>query len=135
MPPHSSEMADQSNIKLALIQMTSGKTLEKNFDFLTEHIAQAAKLGATYVQSPENSLLMELNPKELARITKSDAYKDALNQLFLSAAHHKIWLHVGSVAIPFPENKDVDDGKFLFSKADVLVDTCYFSNWNIHWRK
>lgn len=125
MSPHSSEIADQSNIKLALIQMTSGKTLEKNFDFLTEHIAKAAKLGATYVQSPENSLLMELNPKELARITKSDAYKDALNQLFLSAAHHKIWLHVGSVAIPFPENKDVDDGKFLFANRSYLISPDY----------
>ncbi len=125
MPPHSIEMADKSSLKIALIQMTSGKTLEKNFDFLNEQIAKAAKLGASYVQSPENSLLMELNPKEVARVTKSDAYKEALKQLFLSAAHHKIWLHIGSVALPLTDKQNESDGKVKFANRSYLISPEY----------
>lgn len=121
MTPHSSKMTETPDVTLALIQMTSGKTFEKNFEFLSEHITEAVKQGATYVQTPENSLLMELNPKEVASVTASDAYKDALHQLFLSAATHKIWLHIGSAAIPLDQPETTVGGNFKFANRSYLI--------------
>jgi predicted amidohydrolase len=124
MAAYLSEKTETSTLTLALIQMTSGKTLEENFEFLSEHIDLAVKQGATYVQSPENSLLMELNPKEVARITQSETYKDALQQLFLKAAAHKIWLHIGSAAVPLA-NQNIGNGKFKFANRSYLVGPDY----------
>lgn len=124
MAAYLSETTKTSTLTLALIQMTSGKTLEKNFEFLSEQIDEAVKQGATYIQSPENSLLMELNPKEVARITQSEAYKDALQQLFLKAAAQKIWLHIGSAAVPLT-NQNVGNGKFKFANRSYLVGPDY----------
>lgn len=125
MAAYLSETTETSTLTLALIQMTSGKTLEKNFEFLSEQIDEAVKQGATYIQSPENSLLMELNPKEVARITTSEAYKDALQQLFLKAAAQKIWLHIGSAAAPLTDHQDTGNGKFKFANRSYLIGPDY----------
>lgn len=89
---------DKNPVQIALIQMTAGREPLKNAAFLHEAITSAAQGGAHYVQTPENSLLMELDRGRVADIISGDEYKCLLDGLFKLASELGIWLHLGSVA-------------------------------------
>lgn len=97
-------------LQIALIQMTASKSLEDNLGFLSAHIADAANAGALYIQSPENSLIMDLDASRVADVAGSAAYGAALDHLSNLAASLNVWLHIG--ATPFLE-------KAAFEKATL----------------
>ncbi len=99
-----------NSVHVALIQMTSSKSLDKNVAFLETHIIEAARANAAYVLSPENSLLMDLDAKRVAEITGSQAYTQALDHLFELARLHKLWLHIGATPVRL-EGEDAVNGQ------------------------
>ena len=112
-------------LNVALIQMTSGGDLEQNLDFLIRHITRAAQEGADYIQTPENSLFMELDPIKVAHITQAQEYAQALEDLFQCAATHKIWLHIGSIATPLAEKQVNEKGHALLANRSYLIGPDY----------
>ena len=86
-------------LPVALVQMTATKSVETNLAFLETHIGKAAALGARYVQTPENSLLMDLDSERVARVVESDLYRHGLERLFALAKEHNIWLHIGGTPV------------------------------------
>ena len=124
MNASSPEPVETRLLNVALIQMTSSGDLEQNFEFLLEHIKHAADKGARYIQTPENSLLMELDPKRVASIAQSKEYAQAINELYKCAAELNIWLHVGSLATLLAE-KERDEGEQNEKGKAVLANRSY----------
>ena len=58
--------------RAALVQMCSGRSVEKNLVDAAALIREAAGGGASYVQTPEVTTLMELDRARLFDATKPD---------------------------------------------------------------
>ena len=97
--PNLTSTGTSQTLPVALVQMTATKSVETNLAFLETHICKAAALGARYVQTPENSLLMDLDGERVARVVESDLYRHGLERLFALAKELNIWLHIGGTPV------------------------------------
>jgi len=68
-------------------------------------IGEAAAQKADYVQTPENTALMELEPARLMAETQPEAGNKALEAFSTAARDSKIWLHIGSIAVKVAERR------------------------------
>ncbi|MGD1888964.1 MAG: carbon-nitrogen hydrolase family protein [Cohaesibacteraceae bacterium] len=93
-------------MRLGLVQMRSGRSLDQNVEAAATFISDAASQGARYVQTPEMTTLVERDRKRLAAEITADACARAADRFSQLAARHKTWLHIGSMAVP------VADGRF-----------------------
>jgi len=87
-----------TGFRVGLVQMCSGRDVERNVADATALIREAAKGGAQYVQTPEATTLMELERERLFKAALPEA-APALRHFQGLAAELKIWLHVGSMAM------------------------------------
>lgn len=113
---------NENPVQIALVQMTAGHDPLKNAKFLEEAINSAAKGGAHYVQTPENSLLMELDRARVADIISSNEYKSLLEGLFKQAGELGIWLHLGSVALLFDNDAAHQQSGPRFANRSLLIN-------------
>lgn len=98
----------------ALVQMQSGREVEANCAEAERLIREAAARGAHYVQTPENTLLMELETDALFAKIASEAETPAIARFARIAEELGIWLHVGSVAVKV-EARRAANRAFLFA--------------------
>ena len=89
-------MAEKRNFRASLIQMRSGLDVAANLEHVSGLIRQAAASGAQYVQTPENTLIMELSRTRLTSDEVSTELEDACKSLRHLAAELNIWLHIGA---------------------------------------
>lgn len=96
--------------KAAMIQMRSGLEPAANLDTATRLIGEAKSAGADYVQTPEMTNIMEVKRERLfATIQEEDA--DASLAAFRDLARkHKIFVHIGSLALKASPEKAVNRG-------------------------
>jgi predicted amidohydrolase len=94
------------SFRVGLVQMCSGRDVDKNVARASELIREAARAGAAYVQTPENTILMELDRPRLLAAVRPEAGNPALAHFQNLARELGIWLHIGSMAVL------VDTGKF-----------------------
>jgi predicted amidohydrolase len=73
--------------------------MEANLQRAEDLIRRAAQGGALYVQTPENTAIMELNPELVLQAAQTEEESFALARLRALAAELGIFLHVGSLAI------------------------------------
>jgi predicted amidohydrolase len=85
--------------RAALVQLRSGRSLKDNLDQAESLIRRAAKAGAVYIQTPENTGLMELKPEMTLKAAETEDESRALSQLRALAAELGVFLHIGSLAI------------------------------------
>jgi predicted amidohydrolase len=85
--------------RAALVQLRAGRAIPPNLDQAEALIRQAAKGGADYVQTPENTALMELEPERVLALAQPEAESVPLARLRALAAELGIWLHIGSLGI------------------------------------
>ena len=101
-------MADgggQMRFRAALAQMCSGRDVDRNIASALELISEAAALGADYVQTPEVTTLMELDPARLFAVVEPEARNRALDAFTSAAREKRIWLHIGSMAVKLDEGR------------------------------
>lgn len=91
--------------RAALVQMRSGRDVERNVTDAVTLINEAADRGANYVQTPECTTLMELEPERLMAETTAEAGNPALAAFIEAARQRKIWLHIGSMAVKVGERR------------------------------
>ena len=106
----------------AAIQMRSGVEPAANVAALRELVREAASTGASYVQTPEMTGMVERDRAALFSRLKpeqSDTIVAAAHELALA---HAIHLHIGSTAILLPDGK-VANRAFLFAPNGDLVTT------------
>lgn len=106
--------------RAALVQMRSGREVGPNLDAAVSAIRQAAEGGAEFVQTPENTSLMELSSKRLFANAEPEEGNPAVEGFAALAAELGIWLHTGSIAIRVSDTK-VANRAFLFGPDGKIV--------------
>jgi predicted amidohydrolase len=79
--------------------------MEANLERAEALVRRAARGGAVYVQTPENTAIMELKPELVLRAAQTEDESVALAKLRALAAELGIFLHVGSLAIKLDETR------------------------------
>jgi predicted amidohydrolase len=85
--------------RAALVQLRAGRSIAANLDSAEALIRRAGRGGAAYVQTPENTALMELEPESVLAQAQTEDESVPLARLRALARELGIWLHIGSLAI------------------------------------
>jgi predicted amidohydrolase len=91
--------------RIALFQSNTGIDPAANADGLGKAIAEAAAGGAETLFTPEMSGLLDRDSTRAAKNLHREEEDDVLAACREAAKQHRIWLHIGSLAVL------VDDGK------------------------
>jgi predicted amidohydrolase len=113
-------MANQQTFRAALVQLRSGREIAPNLAIAEELIRSAAAKGAQFVQTPENTALMELSTERLFAQIRPEAETEALPLFSRLARELGVWLHIGSLAIRVGETKAANRA-FLFAPSGEIV--------------
>lgn len=87
------------HFRAALVQMCSGRDVEKNVRDASALIREAADGGAQYVQTPEVTTFMDLGSERLFAVIEPEAGNRCLAHFQGLARDLSIWLHIGSMAV------------------------------------
>ena len=98
-------MTEDRRFRAALVQLCAGREIAPNMAFATGLIRAAAAGGAHYIQTPENTSLVELSSERLFERVRPESKTTILAEFASLAETLGVWLHVGSVAIQVGERK------------------------------
>jgi predicted amidohydrolase len=85
--------------RAGLVQMCTGRDVERNLADAAALIREAAGKGAQYVQTPEITTLMEMERTRLFAAIHPEEGNPAVARFAALAQELGIWLHVGSMAV------------------------------------
>jgi predicted amidohydrolase len=105
--------------RAGLVQMCTGRSVERNLAEASELIRDAARQGAHYVQTPEITTLMEMERARLFAAVRPEEGNPAISHFRALARELGIWLHVGSMGVLVGADK-VANRSLLFSPDGVL---------------
>jgi deaminated glutathione amidase len=110
----------KGKFRVGLVQMRSGRDVQDNLLEAEALIREAARRGAHYIQTPENTLLMEVEPARLfEKISDEEGTAGISHFSELAKALH-VWLHIGSIAIKAGEDRAINRA-FLFAPDGQIV--------------
>jgi predicted amidohydrolase len=89
----------------ACVQLRAGQNVAANIEAAEALIRKAAATGADYVQTPEQTAIMELRSEALFASIVTEDEDPALKRFTALAAELGIWLHIGSLAIRVAPDK------------------------------
>ena len=114
-------MSTETTFVAALIQMRSGLLPEPNLDQGARLIREAAAQGASFIQTPEVSNIMQTDRVALFEHLRSEdddrslaAYRDLAREL-------KIYLNVGSLALRATPDRAVNRSFLIGPSGDILA--------------
>ena len=116
-------MAGRSNrtLKTALVQLCCGRDPELNWQVASALIRAAARSGARYVQTPENTSLIDNNREQLFVFGRSEAESGWLSGRYAGLAKELgIHLHIGSIAV-LVETEKLANRSLLFSPSGAQI--------------
>jgi deaminated glutathione amidase len=106
--------------RAGLVQLRAGRSIAANLDSAEVLIRRAGRGGAAYVQTPENTALMELEPERVLAQAQPESEDVPLARLRALARELGIWLHVGSLAIRL-EPERVASRSFLITPEGEIA--------------
>jgi len=106
--------------RAALVQLRSSRSIPANLDLAETLIRRAGRGGAYYVQTPENTAVMELEPELVLAAADVEAESVPLKRLRALAAELNIFLHIGSLAIKLEETR-VANRSYVIDPAGEIV--------------
>ena len=109
-----------NTVKVALVQMTAGPEIEPNLATAEALIRTAAKGGAHFVLTPENTSLIEPNKAHVFAKAIVEEKHPGLPRFSALARELKIWLLIGSMSIKVEETK-LANRSFLFDAQGNIV--------------
>ena len=107
--------------RAGLVQLRSGRTVASNLDKAEALVRRAAKGGAQYVQTPENTGIMELKPELVLAAAESEGKSAPLAWARALARELGIWLHIGSIAIKLDPSRVANRSYLLDPKGRVTA--------------
>jgi deaminated glutathione amidase len=107
--------------RAGLVQLRSGRTVAPNLDKAEALVRRAAKGGAQYVQTPENTGIMELKPELVLVAAESEGTSAPLAWARALARELGIWLHIGSIAIKLDQSRVANRSYLLDPKGRVTA--------------
>jgi deaminated glutathione amidase len=114
MPEHATKP-----FRVGLVQMCTGRDVDRNLADAGTLIREAAAKGAQYVQTPEITTLMEMDRTRLFAAIRPDEANPAATFFAALARELGIWLHVGSMAVLLGNGK-IANRSFLFTPAGEI---------------
>jgi predicted amidohydrolase len=110
----------EKRIRAALVQLRSGRSVDANLETAERLIRRAAQAGAAYVQTPENTALMELKPELTLQAAQSEQDSAALARFRALARELGLYLHIGSLAIKLDPTR-VANRSYLIDPAGEIA--------------
>ncbi|MGD9831009.1 MAG: carbon-nitrogen hydrolase family protein [Hyphomicrobiaceae bacterium] len=106
--------------RVGLVQLRTGRDVEANLVATTDLIRAAARGGAQYVQTPENTNIMEMDRARLFVATRPEEGNPVLAHYRALARELGIWLHLGSVGVAVSADK-IANRALLIDPKGVIV--------------
>jgi predicted amidohydrolase len=110
-------------LRVAAVQLRSGRQPAANVAEISRLVREAARVGATYVQTPENSTAMDEDKERLRAGSGADDTNARLGTFRDLARELRLWLHIGSMAVALPDSRLANRSILLSPKGDVAA--CY----------
>ncbi len=108
------------SFRVGLVQLCSGRDVDKNVADATTLIREAAKGGAQYIQTPETTTMVEHERARLLAAALPEKSNPALEHFCALAKELGVWLHIGSMAILLPSGK-LANRSFLISPEGIVT--------------
>ena len=105
--------------RVGLVQMCTGRDVEKNLADAGALIREAVRQGAQYVQTPEITTLMETDRARLFGAVRPEEGNAAVAHFSALARDLGIWLHLGSMGV-LVGNGRIANRSLLFSPAGLV---------------
>ena len=105
----------------ALVQLRSGRDIARNVATIQDLTREAAAMGAHYVQTPENSTVMDEDKSRLIATTPSESQSLALGTFRDLARELSIWLHIGSMAVAVGGGKLANRSLLIAPSGDIAA--------------
>jgi deaminated glutathione amidase len=112
---------ESSTFRVALIAMRSGRRPSDNLDAACKLIEQAKTGGADYVLTPEMTNIMEIDRERLFAALAPEERDATLAGLRELARAHRIYLHVGSLAIRVSDDKAANRSFLISPEGDIVA--------------
>ncbi|GAB4145457.1 MAG: carbon-nitrogen hydrolase family protein [Sphingomonadales bacterium] len=108
------------SLKVALLQMTTGRDPAASLTPVLAAIDRAAEAGALLVATPETTLMMELDPKAALAKARAPEADPAIAAFAEAARRHRIWLLIGSLNVKLAEDR-LANRSMLFNPDGALA--------------
>jgi len=108
--------------RIALFQSTAGIDPARNARGLTEAIEQASAGGAEMLFTPEMTGLLDRDSSRAAKVLREQDQDQVLAAAQEAAARHRIWVHVGSLAV-LVDNGKVANRSFVIDREGSIRAT------------
>jgi predicted amidohydrolase len=105
--------------RVALFQSTTGIDPESNARSLVDAVEQAAAGGAEMLFTPEMSGLLDRDSARAAKSIRAQDQDEVLAACREAAARHRIWLHIGSLAVLVEDGKVANRGFVIDREGNV----------------
>lgn len=109
-----------ASFRAGLVQMCSGRDVERNVHDASLLVRDAARGGAQYVQTPEVTTFMDNEGARLFEVIGPEEGNRHLAQFLSLARELSIWLHIGSMAVLAKPGKAANRS-FLISPDGVVT--------------
>jgi predicted amidohydrolase len=106
--------------RAALVQMRSGREIAPNAATAAALIREAAGKGARYIQTPENTMLLEFDTARVFERIRPEAETGVIGGFARLAQELQVWLHIGSIAIRIAERKAANRS-FVFAPDGTIA--------------
>jgi predicted amidohydrolase len=107
-------------VRVGLVQMCTGRSVEKNVQDASALVRDAAGQGATYIQTPEITTLMETDRERLFATIRPQAADPSIPRFADLARELGIWLHIGSMPILLAAGR-IANRSLLFAPDGAIV--------------
>jgi predicted amidohydrolase len=112
-------LQQRESFKAGLVQMCTGRDVDRNVADASALIREAAAKGARYVQTPEITTLMEMERAALFAAVRPEEGNPAIARFASLAQELGIWLHLGSMAVLLGNGK-IANRSLLFSPEGAV---------------
>ncbi|MEM8575086.1 MAG: carbon-nitrogen hydrolase family protein [Pseudomonadota bacterium] len=109
-----------NRFRAALVQLRAGRVIADNLVKAEVLIRQAADGGADYIQTPENTALMELEPERVLKQVQTEAESEPLALFRGLAKELRVWLHIGSIGVKANDGR-VANRSYLLAPDGAVV--------------
>ena len=114
-------LPSERSFRAGLVQLRSGRSVAPNMEMAEALIRRAAWGGAVYVQTPENTAIMELETERLLSELEVEDKAAPLKRLQALAKELGIWLHVGSLGMKLASGKVANRSYLIAADGEIAA--------------
>src|SRR5262249_40176780 len=115
------EAGPSRQFRVALLQMCSGRDVERNVSDATDLIRRAKREGADYVPTPEMTTIVELERPRLLAAARPEVGNPALSHFQSLARELGIYLHIGSMAVLVSDGRLANRSFLITPNGDIAA--------------